>query len=446
MTALELMTTLTNILYPLARGKTGRAVHIREALKGHPYECFGCSAPMVARQGAKRQWHFAHKPPFERCADPDKALHDTATAMIMGGFNGARDRRSEYCLGCPCEECGRTVSRNIAVPGASVETERSIVAGTRSDLVIGQADRGPIAIEVVVTHDLEPEAHEAYKESGIPVLKVRPTWDTVAQLESEIITSDTLNVPPVRCSECKNAEQLNRREQGRMRRRADSMLRRMNERRPTAPGSLPFRPWTHDKFSRPMFSDIRRRVYVNAIILTELGFVQAQKSPWLFVFRISSSVVFANFGSTDEVAIWEDTSALIHWKLDRHNEEMESELVNRVLARCRAAGAEVRLSFYNLMFDQQEDIGEVDLLADTNGAVLNKLLAEAARIYPETERQLTQAREAASEAERASLARQEAEEAEASRLRQRDSDSRKRAERGQWAEFNEWFKRRSSRG
>ena len=30
--------TRTNILYPLARSETGRAAHIREALKGHSYE------------------------------------------------------------------------------------------------------------------------------------------------------------------------------------------------------------------------------------------------------------------------------------------------------------------------------------------------------------------------------------------------------------------------
>ena len=351
------MPTQTKILYPLARSKTGEAAHIREALKGRPYQCFGCSAPMVARQGAKRQWHFAHKPPFERCADPDKALHDSATAMIIRGFRDALDQQREYRLGCPCGECGRNVSRNVAVPGASIEAERSIVAGTRSDVVIGQVDRGPVVIEIVVTHELEPEAREAYKESGIPVLKVRPTWETLFQLESEVITGDALNIPPVRCSECKNAEQRHRREQDRIRRRADSMLRRMNERRPADPGSPPFRPWIHDKFGRPILPHIRRRVYVNAMILTELGFVQAQKSPWVFVFRLSGGAVFANFGSTEEVAIWEDTSALIHWKLDWLGEEMESELVRGVLARCRAAGAEVRVSFYNLMFDHQDDAG-----------------------------------------------------------------------------------------
>lgn len=258
LTTPEFMATQTNILYPIARCKTGEAVYIEEALKGRRYECLGCSGPMVARQGARRQWHFAHKPPFERCTDPDKALHDSASAVIIRGFQEAMNQRRDYRLGCPCEGCGRTVSRNVAVPGAVIESERSLVAGTRSDLVISQSDRSPVVIEIVVTHDLEPGAHEAYKESKVPVLKVRPAWDTLDQLESGVIADDTLNVPPLRCSECKSAEQRHRQEQDRIRLRADSILRRMNKRRPTDPGILPFRPWTHDKFGRPMFSDIRR--------------------------------------------------------------------------------------------------------------------------------------------------------------------------------------------
>ena len=164
------------------------------------------------------------------------------------------------------------------------------------------------------------------------------------------------------------------------------------------------------------------------------------------MFRLSGGAVFANFGSTEEVAIWEATSALIHWKIDGHSEEIESKLARGVLARCRAAGAEVRVSFYNLMFDQQEDTSESGPLTDVDRGVLNRLHAEAARIYPETERRLAQAREAAREAELASFARQESIEEEASRLRQQDSDSRKRAEQEQWDEFNEWFKKRSARG
>ena len=141
----------------------------------------------------------------------------------MQGFSGALVRQGAYRLGCPCKECGRPVSRNIAVPGAKVEAEKSVVAGTRSDLAVSQPGRGPVIIEVVVTHDLEPESRESYEKSGTPVLQIRPTWDTLDKLESEVISDDTLNVPPVHCASCKRATERRRRE-----READSRARRFD--------------------------------------------------------------------------------------------------------------------------------------------------------------------------------------------------------------------------
>ena len=157
------------------------------------------------------------------------------------------------------------------------------------------------------------------------------------------------------------------------------MLKRLNERKQSDLAKPPFRRWTHDKFDRPMSQHICRKVYANAIILTELGFVQATNKPWLFLFRLpDSGVMFANFGSTDDVPIWEDTAAFIHWKLDRYSEEVESVLVEGVLARCRAAGADVRVSFYNLGLDQWEGLTDTDLIGRVDRAILNKLLNEEA--------------------------------------------------------------------
>ena len=62
-------------------------------------------------------------------------------------------------------------------------------------------------------------------------------------------------------------------------------------------------------------------------------------------------VVFANFGSTEEVPKWEDTSALIHWQLHHCSDAEEEALVRLVLGKCRAAGVEVRVSFYDQHFE-----------------------------------------------------------------------------------------------
>ena len=364
----------------------------------------------------------------------------------MQGFSNALNGQGEYHLGLPCEECGRAVSRNAAISGASVDAEMAIVPGTRSDLVVKQPGRGPVVIEVVVTHDLEPEAIGHYKESGIPVLKVRPTWDTLVRLESAVIADDTLNVPLVRCAACKDAAERKRRKEEENRIRVESILKRSNERTRLTSAGLPFRPWTHDKFDRPMYPRIRQQVYANAIILTELGFAQATNKPWLFLFRLhGGGVIFANFGSTEEVPLWENTAALIHWDLKKYYGEIESELIEGILARCRAAGADVRVSFYDLNFDQGEDPSEIDPKWNVDRAILSKLLTEAARVFPEAERRREQSQEAARAAELAEIKRGQAIQAEAALLRQEDASRRWKDEQEKWAQLNDWIRERSSR-
>ena len=218
--------------------------------------------------------------------------------------------------------------------------------------MISRPDKGPVIIEIVVTHDLEPDTLDSYAESGIPVLKIHPTWDTLDQLELEVVTSDTLNIPFNLCVACKDAAKRNRQKEKEIQQRVGSMLKRMDERRRLDSVKLPFRPWTHDKFERPMFSRICSQVYANARILTELGFAQAKTKPWLFYFKLpDGGMIYANFGSTEEVAIWEDTAALIHWRLDNHSSETERALISGVLDRCREAGAAVRVSFFARHFD-----------------------------------------------------------------------------------------------
>ena len=438
--------TQANILYPLARIEAGRAAHIQEAVRGRHYECFGCSAPMVARQGPTRRWHFAHKSPHGQCRDPDKALHAAAVAMIQRGFSVALEQQLEYCLGCYCIDCERPVTWNAAVMGAKMEAETSVVAGTRSDLVLSRPGKHPVIIEVVVTHDLGPTAHESYAASRFPVFKVHPSWDTVTELDSLLVTGDTINVPSIRCTTCKNAEERRQRRAEELRALADAMLRRMDKRQPQTAAQPAFRPWTHDKFEQPMFPRIRRDVYANAIILAELGFIQARDKPWLFYFPLpDAGVIFANFGSTKEVPIWRNPSAHIHWALDEYPNELRAVVIEGVLTRCRGAGAEVRVSFYERALDSQEGLIGASPAWRVDRAVLDQLLADAGKLFQEEERQLAQVRDAVRKARDVAALRRQSAQAEAKRQRQEAADRKRRAEEEQWSQLNEWVKERTAK-
>ena len=72
------------------------------------------------------------------------------------------------------------ISVNVASEGASIASERVVVKGTRSDLVVFQPDGSPrVIIEIVVTHDLESDTKQRYEETNYPVVTVEPSWDTL---------------------------------------------------------------------------------------------------------------------------------------------------------------------------------------------------------------------------------------------------------------------------
>ncbi len=309
---------------------------------------------MVAKMGVVNAWHYAHKGSNgERC-DPDTALHEAAKAMVVQGVTNALCLGGDYIAEVTCRRCRTVVSTNVAHTSGNASMERSVVDRTRSDIVIDRGPRRkPVIVEIVVTHDLEPDTESRYKKSGLPVLVVRPDWDTVVSLLTSLNTDSSLNID---CVKCRHAKARRQQELSDAHEWVATTLGRLN------PGSKSsFRQWEHDKHGNVMGQPAGERVRRNASILVGLGFSQTRK-PWLFVFNLpsepgkfaSAGVIFANFGSTNEVPIQEDQSALIHWNLQAGvSEAKERALIRRVLRECRAAGAEVRLSFYQQNLDPE---------------------------------------------------------------------------------------------
>ena len=292
---------------------------IQDAESGVTYRCFGCEAPMMAKRGQQRAWHFAHKPPTSGCADPDRALHETAKALVVQGLTDAQANGTEYRVGFACRVCAKALLWNIARPDTSIAVERSVVEGTRSDIVIDRGPKGPLIVEVVVTHDIEEPTRARYEGSGIPVFMVKPEWDTVAELEWAANAADVINVSAVRCRECQDTVDRALKERSAARTWAVSMLSglRSAPSGPAGSATPQIRLWQRDKFGREMYPRVRQEVHRNAAILHRMGFVQSGAKPWLFRFQLPNGcgVVFANFGSTEEVPLWADPSALIHWQL-----------------------------------------------------------------------------------------------------------------------------------
>ncbi len=298
--------------------------------RGHRYSCVHCKQAMSAVVLAtRRAAHFRHTAPEGRC-DPDDALHTFAIRMIQQAHDAAVASDGRYLFARSCVKCKGLATEIDLADGWKSDAEKSIVPRTRSDLVFSHADGRRLAVEVVVSHEMESEAEAAYRDSSIPVGIVRPQWDTVERLLDDLVVDDSQNFRPHRCAKCDAAEKERNaeleadriRREGTFHKRqrsVDTVLAKMERRRSSRPL---FRPWYYGKSRMlssdptPMYPQTQRRVFANAIILTELGFEQHnQRKPWLFRYPIHKGqdvILYADLGGSDVVPIYEDTAAMLY--------------------------------------------------------------------------------------------------------------------------------------
>ena len=160
---------------------------------------------------------------------------------------------------------------------------------------------------------MEPETEAAYKRAGVPVTIVNVEWDTVERLLGGLLVDEARNFDSDICNKCddRRAEAEQRLE--RRKRYVDNVLSMMSRQPAHSPR---FRSWLYAKHSTQMFPNIQRKVFANAIILTEVGFRQHNPSkPWLFQFLINRKeevILYADLGGSDVVPIYEDSAAMLY--------------------------------------------------------------------------------------------------------------------------------------
>ncbi len=289
-----------NIQYPMAYQPAFEVTHIGDAERGIRYLCLGCEAEMIPRMGRIKRHHFAHKAGQEQC-NPDNALHETAKAAICQGFLSAVQMGRGYFVRFPCSRCHDPIGVNVASEGAAIATERSVVQGTRSDLVITKGDgKSPrVIVEIVVHHDVEESTEERYRESGTPVIKIRPAWETVDNLREQIFSNEILNVDDIACRGCKETDRRRREWLGGIEGKLKNAIQAGQEDQ----GRLA--PITQDRFGSYLRSDTKRRVNTNARKLSAAGFTQQLRRPTLFRVDVDEWRIFADLDSTEVMKIWE---------------------------------------------------------------------------------------------------------------------------------------------
>jgi hypothetical protein len=200
-----------------------------------------------------------------------------------------------------------------------------------------------MAIEVVVTHEIEDATAAAYAESGVRVAVVRPHWETLLFLRDKVRAERVLGKGSI-CDPCRTrlrrqAEETERArlEQIEARKFAESLRAR-----PVVEGE-PFTICQVDASGRGYGTRELKRLNECATRLGRLGFRQSAGKPWLYVVKLSEGgAAFASLGAPKYgragAKVWVDARRL--------NARPEfSGLLNAVLETwCKAGGVQLRES------------------------------------------------------------------------------------------------------
>lgn len=366
------MVQTSEIQYPVAFNDLNDLVKIEDAPRQHGlrYSCVHCGDRMSAVvRVTQRKPHFRHTK--SSTCDPDSVLHSTAIEIIRKAHNSTQVNHTQYLLTRPCKtitftfveydlkSCINMATKIDLADGWEAKTEESVVEGTRSDLIFSHDDGQQIIIEVVNTHSMEQETETAYLKSGIPIAVVRVEWDTVSDLWKGIHTQESRNFASDECAGCERERLKAEADYKRRCRIVDRELEKMKRLRHPHPQFRPFyegRPKIGSDKPTPIFMKTQRRVFANAIILTELGFVQSNpgKKPWLFaktIHRTPNVILYADLGGSDVIPIYQDTAALLYTSLSFERSpikdpDMNAYIVKRFGERLQKEGVQVRISFY----------------------------------------------------------------------------------------------------
>ena len=190
----------SELSYPYAKTKEEEVLFADDAEKGPTYYCLGCGTEMNLRKGTKRRPYFAHMHQPEDCTN-ESVLHATAKRLIKSYI----ENNDKYEFSWNCKVCHHQHTGNLVKEGPEVLLEKEF-SGKRPDLLLMVREKPQIVIEVVVSHYPKTDTINVFKDNGIFILVVRPTWESLDSLKASLGEIEFLNAPCTapRCSKCKS--------------------------------------------------------------------------------------------------------------------------------------------------------------------------------------------------------------------------------------------------
>jgi hypothetical protein len=146
--------------FPWAFNRKGDPIHIDDAKKDSdgPFSCPDCTEELVARQGPKRTWHFAHK--ADSACRGESAEHKIAKRLLCVHLR-------KWSFQVTCRRCRRVSKCVFDDPKATAKEEVTWQKDFRLDVAVLDESQTVVgAIEVCYKHPNDPLKWHAFAESS----------------------------------------------------------------------------------------------------------------------------------------------------------------------------------------------------------------------------------------------------------------------------------------
>jgi competence protein CoiA-like protein len=197
-----------SLLQSFAIAKNGDVVSVNEVQRGQACDCTcpSCKAPVIARHGDVRVWHFAHASETDCPGGAESALHLAAKQLIarQGGvmLPPLKIRRTVRT------NDGRQGSGEASMPETWVDfddVKTEVPFGDVIPDVVGYAEGSIYLVEIGVSHFVDAEKLARLQQLGLPSIEVdlsrfeRETWDWDS-LEQAVVCQATRRTDPLTTS------------------------------------------------------------------------------------------------------------------------------------------------------------------------------------------------------------------------------------------------------
>ena len=168
---------------------TGRTVSVKEVPNGKRCGCVcpSCCAPLVAKQGEIRNWHFSHAPGHADCGrGAETGVHRMAKQIIaewdalhLPELVVVAERESD--LPWKLSKCETIAEERFVIRSCEVERQCD---GLKPDVLLFGVDGRQLAVEVQVTHQVDRHKRKRVAKVGLPMIEydlsalARNGWDT----------------------------------------------------------------------------------------------------------------------------------------------------------------------------------------------------------------------------------------------------------------------------